>query len=302
VVPAPGWLLRHVLLLLPVTTAVAHGADAPPPSPFDPAERLAAVRRLLREEGPASHRVAALAAPLESAGGLWALRWKVARVASALASGGALASGEFASLDTAPLGLPGLGPWLKLEASRPSVSALLSWAAAEPYEPFARDAATLAARLSQTTAEKRAARQILDKWEARGAPTTRETIDLALARARIAASAAEARRIYLALAAARPDVPEREPDLFDATDRKEFERAVRSGPELVRRAGPSLSRHATRRKPSPSFPVRRLRPTPAWMLPRSVSSPGMQPGRSVSFRQRPRPFSRPKRTRSAPAP
>jgi tetratricopeptide (TPR) repeat protein len=115
------------------------------------------------------------------------------------------------------------------------VSALLSWAAAEPYEPFARDAATLAARLSQTTAEKRAARQILDKWEARGAPTTRETIDLALARARIAASAAEARRIYLALAAARPDVPEREPDLFDATDRKEFERAVRSGPELVRR-------------------------------------------------------------------
>ncbi len=226
---------RRVVLLLALVPSLARGAGEAGPPPVS-GERLAAVRRALREEGPGSPRAAALAASLESAGGLWPLRLRVARAAVALGAGGSTSPAPGLLLDTAPIGLPGLGPYLALLARHPSVTALLSFASAERYEPLARDAATLAARLSRTTAEKSAVRKSLAAWGARGAPTPRVTADLALARARVAATPAEARSLLLALAAERPDAPERDPDIFDATDRKAFESAVKSGPEEFRTA------------------------------------------------------------------
>ena len=234
--PAPRRPPRRALLLLPLAAAWVRPAEAPPAPSFDPAECLAEVRHVLREEGLASPRAAALTAPLERAGDLWVLRLKVARAAVALANGGARAAEPAAALDTAPLGLPGFGAWLKLQASSPSVSDLLSWAAAEPYEPFARDAATLAARLARTATEKTAVREVLASWEARGVPTARAVIDLALALARVAPDAAEARRLRLTLAASHPDAPERDADLFDAVDLKEFEAVVRGGSGELRTA------------------------------------------------------------------
>jgi soluble lytic murein transglycosylase-like protein len=236
VIPVPRRPPRRALFLLPFAAAWIGASDAPPAPSFDPAECLAEVRHVLREEGLASPRAAALAVPLERAGDLWFLRLKVARAAVALAGGGASTAEPAPALDTAPLGLPGFGAWLKLQASSPSVSDLLTWAAAEPYEPFARDAVTLAARLARTTTEKAAARAALASWEARGAPTARAVIDIALARARVAPNAGEARRLRLALAALRPDAPERDADLFDAVDLKEFNAAVRGGPGEVRTA------------------------------------------------------------------
>jgi soluble lytic murein transglycosylase len=209
--------------------------DSAAPAP-GPDERLAEIRRLLREEGSASARAAALVPPLTEASDLWAIRLRTARAVLALAHPAETTIGAPGALETARLGIPGLGSWVTLMGSRPSVGTLLAFAAAEPLEPLARDAATFAARMARTPAEKRAVRAALATWEVHGPRGPRAAIDLALARARVARAGGEALRLRLALAAEWPDAPERAADLFDATDLAEFDRAVRRAPEEIRAA------------------------------------------------------------------
>ncbi len=225
---------RTVLLLLVASPALRGDEPALPSS--SESERLAAVRRLLREEGSGSPRAAVVGAPLSAGESLWPVRLRTARAVLAFQGRSGPTIGSPEELPTGRLGLPGLASWISLMGGNPGVSALLSFGTAEPFEPLARDAATLAARLARTSAEKSAARTVLAGWNAHGPGGARASIDLALARARVAATAADARRLRLALAAAIPDAPERAPDLFDTTDLIEFEAAVRVGPEEVRAA------------------------------------------------------------------
>lgn len=224
-----------VLLVFSLVRSTCRGADEPAAFLSGPEERLAEIRRVLREEGSASPSAAALGASLAARTDLWAVRLGVALNVLAL-PGRLPGSEEEAAPETDRLGLPGLGSWLALTRSRPGVLGLLSWAAAEPFEPLARDAATLAARRARTEAEKRATRDALATWEARAPRGPRADIDLALAGARVAGTPAEARRLRLALAAGWPDAPERAADLFDETDLKEFDAALRTAPEEIRAA------------------------------------------------------------------
>ena len=233
--PLPG-AAAGVFCLLAALAPAASAEEGFPSAGPGPEERLTEVRHLLRDEGLASPRAAALAAPLVAGGDLWALRLRVAREALALAGRRIETLAAPDGLDAAPLGLPGLGSWIALTGSGPSVTALLAWGEGEPFEPLARDAVTLAARRARTAAEKSAVREILAKWDARRPRGPRAALDLALARARVAPSPAEARRERIAFAAAHPDAPERWPDLFDPVDLKEFDAAVRIAPEEVRAA------------------------------------------------------------------
>ncbi len=199
-----------------------------------PDERLAAVRRLLREEGGASARAAAAEAALGAGETLWSVRLRTARAVLALTAPPTATIGSAEDLPTARLGLPGLAGWIRLMGSSPDVPTLLAWAAGETFEPLARDAATLAARMARTPGEKSAARAALEGWDLRESRGARAAIDLALARARVASTAAVSRRLRQSLAAAFPDAPERAADLFDATDLSEFEAAVRAGPGEIR--------------------------------------------------------------------
>lgn len=228
---APACALLSVSLI----SAPVRGAEAPTSPAAGPEERLAEVRRLLREEGSAAASATALAASFGSASDLWTVRLRVAR-AVLTPPGTPASTGVPDALETGRLGLPGLGSWALLMRSRPSVKTLLSWAASEPFEPLARDAATFAARQARTAAEKRAVREALKPWESRELRGPRAAIDLALAQARVASTLAGARRLRFALAAAWPDAPERAADLFDAVDHKEFKAAVRSAPEEIRAA------------------------------------------------------------------
>ena len=229
-------LLAGGFLVLSLASGTGRALDDSAPTSVGPDERLAEIRRLLREEGSVSPRAAALAPPLAEASDLWATRLRTARTVLALAHPPETSVGAPDASETSRLGIPGLGSWMGLMGSRPSVAALLAWAATEPLEPLARDAATLAARTARTTAEKSAVRSALAAWDVHGPRGPRAAIDLALARARVAATGTEALRLRLALAAAWPDAPERAADLFDGTDLAEFDRAVRGGPEGIRAA------------------------------------------------------------------
>ena len=232
--PVRRVVARAVLLFLVVSRALRGDEPALPFS--SDGERLAAVRRLLREEGSDSSRAAATGAPLGAGDSLWPVRLRAARAVLALQGRSGPTIGSPDELPTGRLGLPGLSGWISLMGGDPGVRALLAFAAAEPFEPLARDAATLSARLARTSGERSAARTMLAGWETRGPRGARAVIDLALARARAAATAADARRLRLGLAAAFPDAPERAADLFDTTDLAEFEAAVRAGPEEIRAA------------------------------------------------------------------
>ncbi len=235
-------LTRTLVVLLLASAGL--GAEVPPDRFASPDERLAEVRRLLREEGSASASAAALAAPFAAGSDLWAVRLRVVRAvlgSPELPPGTERGTG----LETARLALPGLGSWIGLVRSHPGTLALLSWAAGESFEPLARDAVTLASREARTSAEKRAVREALASCEARAPSGPRASIALALAKARVAATPAEARRLRLELAAAWPDAPERTADLFDATDLAEFGVAVRTAPDRIRAARAlSLARRA----------------------------------------------------------
>jgi soluble lytic murein transglycosylase len=221
-----------VLLLFAVPPGLK--GEEPALSSSSPAERLTAVRRLLRDEGSVSPRAAAAGAPLGESETLWSVRLRTARAVLALTAPPTPTIGSAEELPTARLGLPGLAGWIRLMGAKPDVPTLLAWANAEPFEPLARDAGTLAARMARTSGEKGAARALLALWDSRGPRGARSSIDLALARARVAATTAESRRLRQSLAATFPDAPERAADLFDATDLSEFEAAVRSGPEEIR--------------------------------------------------------------------
>lgn len=228
--------LRAGALVLLLAAGTARGdVDVLAGSP-GPDERLVGIRRLLREEGASSPGAAALAPPLAEGSGLWALRLRTARAVLAPPNGTGATIGSPEALETSRLGIPGLASWVALMGSHPSVEALLAWAAAEPFEPLARDAVTLAARTARTPEEKRLVRTALAAWEIHAPRGPRAAIDLALARARVASGPADATRLRLALAAERPDAPERAADLFDATDLAEFDRAVRTAPERLRAA------------------------------------------------------------------
>jgi len=226
--------LRAGALVLLLVHGSARGLGNPVAA--GPDERLVEIRRLLREEGASSPGAAALAPPLAEASDLWALRLRTARAVLALPNPAGTTLGAPDALETARLGIPGLASWLALMGSHPSVAALLGWAATEPFEPLARDAVTLAARTAKTAEEKRSVRTALAAWDLHAPRGPRAAIDLALARARVASGGAEATRLRLALAVGCPDAPVRAPDLFDATDLVEFDRAVRGGPERIRAA------------------------------------------------------------------
>ena len=196
--------------------------------------------------------------PLSAGESLWPVRLRTARAVLALPGGSDPTIGTTDALPTGRLGLPGLAGWISLMGENPTVRALLAYATSEPFEPLARDAAVLAARVARTSGEKSAARTALAGWDTHGPRGARAAIDIALARARVAATAADARRLRLGLAAAFPDAPERAGDLFDTTDLAEFEAAVRAGPEEVRAARALVlvsrnSRQASRLVPR--FPV-----------------------------------------------
>ncbi len=220
------------------------GAEVPAARFVGPDERLAEVRRLLREEGSASIPAADLAAPLAAGSDLWAVRLRVVR--AVLGSPELPSAGDGGTdLETTRLGFPGLGSWIGLIRSHPGPLALLSWAAGEPFEPLARDAIVCASREARTAAEKRAVREALASREAVAPSGPRASIALALAKARLAATPAEGRRLRLELAAAWPDAPERAADLFDATDLTEFKAAVRTASDGIRAARAlSLARRA----------------------------------------------------------
>lgn len=222
-------------LLLLVASPTLRGDEPALPCLTD-GERLAAVRRLLREEGSGSPGAAAAAAPLGAGEGLWPVRLRTARAVLLLQGRGGPTIGSPEEIPTGRLGLPGLAGWISLMGGEPDVSALLAFGSVEPFEPLARDAVTLAARLARTSGEKSAVRTMLAGWDAHGPKGARAFIDLSVARARVAATAATGRRIRLALAAAFPDAPERAADLFDTTDLAEFEAGVLGGSEEVRAA------------------------------------------------------------------
>ncbi|HSB37211.1 MAG TPA: transglycosylase SLT domain-containing protein [Thermoanaerobaculia bacterium] len=190
-----------------------------------------------REDGPGSPDVARLTGSVEPSEGLAALRLQAARAAEALAADDLpRAAASAAAFDAAPLGLPTLGDWLRLAATDPGVLRLLAYAAAEPFEPFARDALGTAARKARTAAEKNAVRDALLAHDARGARGLRATVDRGLALARVAANPAEARALRLGLARAVPDASERASDIFDAVDLAEWNAALRTAPEEIRLA------------------------------------------------------------------
>ena len=191
-----------------------------------------ALLAVLAAPGPAPDAAAAGAPALP------ALRRGFAATATALARGDA-APAVAPSLDGTPLGLPGLAPWISLAAGFPgkktSVAALLAYASAQD-EVFAREALGDAARLAATPAEKRDVRGAL---AARPAPDPRQAragIARALAVARVAAFRDEAGRTLAAMGGAWPDAPERAADLFDETDRTEFDAAMKTAPPDARAA------------------------------------------------------------------
>jgi TolA-binding protein len=234
-----GCLLRRApacaLLILWLAPAAARGSAVPAASLQDPEERLTEIRRLLREEGRASASAAALAASFQAGSDLWAVRLRVARAVLVPPEHPSAPEGE-APLETGRLGVPGLGSWIALFETRPSTLALLAWAAKEPFEPLARRAATLAARQARSPREKRAAGEALKGLDAQEPTVPRAAIALALARARVASTTAEALRLRRSLAASWPDAPERAADLFDATDLQEFNAAVRTASDEIRAA------------------------------------------------------------------
>jgi soluble lytic murein transglycosylase len=203
----------------------------------DADDALAALRRALREEGPRSSEAARLAGTVEQSGGLPAVRFRAARIEGAVAAEDLAAAAALAEgFDGTPLGLPTLGAYLRIEAADAGVDALLAYASAESYEPFARDALGSAARKARTAAEKAAVRSAFAAWETRGVHGSRAAIDRAVSLARVAASPADARALRLALARAVPDAPERAPDAFDTVDLTEWNAALRAAPEDVRLA------------------------------------------------------------------
>ncbi len=178
-------------------------------------------------------------APAAGAPRLPDLRRGFASAAAALASGDGSAPALAAGLDGAPLGVPGLSPWIELSAGiasrKTTVAALLAWAATQD-EVFARAALGEAARLALSAGEKRAVR---DAFAARPEPDARQTravIARALAIARVATSRDAARRTLADLGAAWPDAPERVADLFGETDRADFDAAMKTAPAAVRAA------------------------------------------------------------------
>ena len=189
------------------------------------------------EDGPRSPDVGHTTESVEPPGGLSAVRLQAARAVAALAADDLPRAAAMAeAFDAAALGLPTLDDFLRLLATDPGVLPLLAYAAAEPFEPFARDALGNAARKARTAAEKSAVREVLFAHDARGARGLRVTVDRALALARVAANPAEARALRLGLARSVPNASERASDIFDDVDLAEWNAAMRTAPEEIRLA------------------------------------------------------------------
>ncbi len=167
------------------------------------------------------------------------LRRGFAAAAAALAREDGSAEARAGGLDGAPLGLPGLSPWIGLSAGIPArkttVAALLAWAATQD-EVFARAALDEAARLATSAGEKRAVRDALAARPEPDPRLARAVVARALAAARVAAAPDSRRRTLAELGAAWPDAPERAPDLFGETDRAAFDDAMKTAPAATRAA------------------------------------------------------------------
>jgi soluble lytic murein transglycosylase-like protein len=241
---AVSFSLRSPLRLGLFAAALARPCDgaapealAPPPAALE--DLLSAARRVLRESGPRPAGRDAFS-PLETAA-LFRLRFQMARASSALAAGDPATAAELAaSLDTSPLGLPGLAPYGRLLArvamkkELSPAAALVAFAEGEAFEPLAREALGEAARRARTAEEKKLVRAA---WAAHGHPEAegpRAAIARALALARVAESERAAREHRWALAARFPDAPERAADDFDDIDLKDFTAAVKGANETIR--------------------------------------------------------------------
>ncbi len=212
-------------------TLAAGGALGLPPSRE---ESLAAARRGAREG------VADPFAPF-AGDGLFALRASVAR--EVVLAEDAKAPLPPASLDAAPLGLPDLGPWLRLDTEarrvRPGAAAgglvarLVAFARDARTEPLARAALLSASRLARTPAEKKNVREGWEAWKSRSPLTERSRIAAALGLGRSWATRAEATERMAALVRDLPGAAESAPDLFETADRGLlWETVTRGGPEL----------------------------------------------------------------------
>lgn len=167
------------------------------------------------------------------------MRRRFAAAAEALAPGDGSPAALAAGLDGAPLGLPGLAPWIGLSSGiaerTTTVAALLAYAASEG-EVLAREALGEAARLAAAPAEKRAVREALATRPAPNPRHARAVIARALALARVSASREAGRRILADAGGAWPDAPERAADLFDEADRAAFDAAMKSASLTTRAA------------------------------------------------------------------
>ncbi|HSB62910.1 MAG TPA: lytic transglycosylase domain-containing protein [Thermoanaerobaculia bacterium] len=165
------------------------------------------------------------------------MRERLRAASAALAREDGSAASLVADLDASPLGLSGLPPWIVLASGlapkTTNVSALLSFAAAEPGEPYARLALGVAARLASTPEERASVRGALLARPEPPPSRPRALVARALAEARVTAGEAGRQRL-VALAAVFPDAPSRAADLFDDADREAFDAAVKTAPADVR--------------------------------------------------------------------
>jgi len=231
--------LLAAALLAPRTRASSVVVDAASLPPYE--EALLEARRAGRELRPGPNGRDPFAR-LNGSAGLWALRSRVARAASALARGDAdAARADAAGLDASPLGLPDLTGWILL-STRPEVPGLVQFVASAKPEPLARAALLLASRIARTPAEKAQVEAAFRVWRA----STPQGVRAESAAAVVQSSLTTTDTPFQRLAQLFPDAPERAPDLYDDADRERFVSAVRHGtPELrLARARAILSRQS----------------------------------------------------------
>jgi hypothetical protein len=224
---ARPFALLGLLLLTPDLRAAAAADDA--------VEDLLSRARREERELPRGAHPGETFALVESEGGLWASRARLARASAALDDlepprARAAATEE----DARALGLFGLTDWIDVAAER-GLRPLLDFAGRARLEPLVRTALTAASRLAKTPEEKTEVLAAWAEWLRIAPDVPRAEIALAISRTHLLAPPA-AEDALASLAARFPDAPERAADLFDQTDRRAFDGALRTAPPEVRLA------------------------------------------------------------------
>jgi soluble lytic murein transglycosylase-like protein len=205
--------------------------------------RLGVARQTAQDVAPSSSRPGSDPfAEFDAAGGLWALRARLARaVLAANRRDPAAVRQHIAAVEPSRLGLDGLDTWLGIAASLPKSATLgldifpaLNGFAERSSLVLATEALWHASLLARTPQDRSALRNSLGKIPRTSPERPRLSTRRTLIEGRLFAAEAERAVPFAQLLEAVPDAPERFADLFDKRDITTFDQVARTAPLPLR--------------------------------------------------------------------